>query len=253
MRIRTFNQFISEGIQRVGDKFHFNWLTDSPDDVMPLKFKKYRGKEMKQGETTYQYYYAYDLEKSEYSTQLMKDLKMLETNPRDMDQIINKAVMGFDREFRISSYDTIITPQSSSLVLDRIAHALQKKGGIVDLFTDAFVKAQPSEIELDLEKVDNLPEKTKKEVYRAFSKATDPTKPFKMKEIFSAHRKFFKNFLKFNTTDDRRLFNGVVDKNIILIDDYRTSGITLKEMIRQLVELGAKKITVFIFIKLGGG
>jgi phosphoribosylpyrophosphate synthetase len=104
---------------------------------------------------------------------------------------------------------------------------------------------------LDVEKVDKLPEKTKKEVMRAFKKATDPSKPFKIKEIYSAHRKFFKDFVIFNREEDRRLFNAVEGQRIILVDDYKTSGTTIKEMLRQLSDAGAAEVVVFVLLKIG--
>jgi phosphoribosylpyrophosphate synthetase len=250
--IKERKEFLkTEGIKKSASGFEFDWLNDNPDDVMPLKYKKYRGRVMKIGDTTYSFYHAYELEKSEYSTELMKSLKMLEGNPRDLDQVINKAVIGFDNVFGLQNYDTIITPESSSLILSKIASTIENKSGVANLFTDAFVKSASTDIHLDMDKVNALPEKTKKEVLRAFTKATDPSKPFKIKEIFSAHRKFFIDFLQFNTQNDRRLFNAVEGKDIILIDDYKTSGTTIKEMLRQLSDLGAAKVTVFVFIKLG--
>lgn len=250
--IKERKQFLAtEGIRKSDKGFEFDWLNDNPDDVMPLKYKKYRGRVMKMGDMTYSYYFAYELEKSEYSTELMKSLKMLEGNPRDLDQVVNKAVIGFDNVFGLNNYDTIITPESSSLILSKIANAIESKSGVANLFTDAFVKSASTDIKLDMDKVNELPEKTKKEVFRAFTKATDPSKPFKIKEIFSAHRKFFIDFLQFNTQNDRKLFNAVEGKEVILIDDYKTSGTTIKEMLRQLADLGAAKVTVFVFIKLG--
>jgi orotate phosphoribosyltransferase len=93
-------------------------------------------------------------------------------------------------------------------------------------------------------------EKTKKDIFRAFKKATDLDKPFKMKDVWAPHRKFFVNFLKFNTNNDRQLYNAVAGQNILLVDDFKTSGTTIKEMIRQLSELGAANIVVFVLIKI---
>ena len=128
---------------------------------------------------------------------------------------------------------------------------LKNKSGSASLFSDAFVKNTSTDIKLDAEKVDKLPEKTKKEVMRAFKKATDPNKPFKIKEIYSAHRKFSKDFVIFNREDDRRLFNAVEGQRIILVDDYKTSGTTIKEMLRQLADAGAAEVVVFVLLKIG--
>jgi orotate phosphoribosyltransferase len=86
---------------------------------------------------------------------------------------------------------------------------------------------------------------------RAFKKATDPNKPFKIKEVYSAHRKFFRDFMVFNREDDRHLFNAVEGQRVILVDDYKTSGTTIKEMMRQLSDAGAAEVVVFILLKIG--
>jgi len=144
-----------------------------------------------------------------------------------------------------------VSPQSSSLILRDLTEQLEKKSGAAELFDEAFVKNASTDIKLDMTKVDKLPEKTKKEVLRAFKKATDPSTPFKIKEVYSAHRKFFQEFVVFNKEDDRRLFNAVNGQKIILVDDYKTSGTTIKEMLRQLSDAGAAEVVVFVLLKIG--
>jgi hypothetical protein len=253
--IKTFESYVKEGVKKVGDTFEFDWLADMPDDVMPLRFKKYRGKTLKFGdsETTYTYYYAYEMVKSDFSTDFMKSLKTLDDNikPRDVSQLVNKAVIGFDNVFGTNKFDTIVSPVSSSLILTEIVNQLQKKSGVTNLFSEAFVKNTSTDITLDMDKVNNLPEKTYKSVMKSFEKATAPGKPFKIKEIFSAYRKFFHDFIKFNKSEDKKLFNAVEGKRIILVDDYKTSGTTIKEMMKQLSDCGATEVVIFVLIKLG--
>jgi len=253
--IKTFESYVREGVKKVGDTFEFDWLADMPDDVMALRFKKYRGKTLKFGdnETTYTYYYAYEMLKSDFSTDFMKSLKTLDNNikPRDVSQLVNKAVLGFNIVFGANKFDTIVAPVSSSLILTEIVNQLQKKSGVANLFSDAFVKNASTDITLDMDKVNNLPEKTYKSVMKSFEKATAPEKPFKIKEIFSAYRKFFHDFIKFNKSEDKKLFNAVEGKRVILVDDYTTSGTTIKEMMKQLSDCGAAEVVIFVLIKLG--
>lgn len=252
--VKTYESFIEEGIQKKGDKYEFDWFTDHEDDLLNLKFKKYRGRvQIVEGsDTKYSYYYAYTMPKSEFSTDLLKAIKTLENSvaQKDLDQFINKAVMGFDNIFGSNNFNAIVSPESSSLILGKVAEQLEKKSGS-QLFSDAFVKAASTDIKLNMEKVDKLPEKTRKDVDRAFKKATDPSKPFKIKEIFSAHRKFFQDFIIFNKESDRKLFNAVNGQRVILIDDYKTSGTTIKEMLRQLADAGAAEVIIFVIIKIG--
>lgn len=251
--IMSYDSFIIEGIQKSGDLFTFDWNTDQPEDLMSLHFKKYQGRKQKLGATEYSYYYAYQLDKSEHSTNLLKSIKMMDDNvsSRDIQQLISKAILGFDSIFGSNTFNAIIVPQSSSLILTELSDQLAKKSGVSILFPESFVKAASTDIKLDHVKVDNLPEKTKKEVYRSFTKATNPNLPFKIKDIFSRYRKFFTDFIIFNSQDDRKLFNAVQGQRVILIDDYRTSGTTIKEMIKQLADVGAVEVIVFVLIKLG--
>lgn len=251
--IRSFEKFINEGIQRTGDLFTFDWNTNKPEDVMSLRFKKYQGRTQKLGDTKYSYYYAYQLGKSEQSTPLLKSIKMMDDNisSRDIQQLISKAVLGFNKVFDASTFNAIIVPQSSSLILTELSTQLAKKSGVSILFPESFVKVASTDIKLDKEKVDKLPEKTQKAIYSSFIKATNPDLPFKIKEIFSRYRKFFMDFIIFNSQNDRKLFNAVQGERVILIDDYKTSGTTIKEMIKQLADAGAAEVIVFVLIKLG--
>lgn len=253
--IKVFEDWIKEGVVKSDTGFKFNWSEDMPDDIMPLKFKKYRGKTMKFGtsETKYTFYHAYEMQKSDYSTSFMKSLKLLDEyiDRRDAELLVNKAVVGFDSIFGANNYDTIVSPVSSSIILTELVEKLRDKSGVANLFSDAFVKSASTDIKLDMDKVDKLPEKTKKQVLREFSKVIDPNKPFKIKEIFSAYRKFYQNFILFNSKEDRSLFNGVAGKKVILVDDYKTSGTTVKEMLRQLSDAGASEVVIVILIKLG--
>jgi len=253
--VSLFEEFVEEGVRKSDSGYEFDWMTDLPDDIMSLRFTKYRGRTLKtpDGETTYTYYYAYNLEKSDGSTDLMKAIKTLESTiaPQDLRAFVNKAVMGFDSTFGSTNFSAIVAPESSSLVLKELVSQLEKKSGVAKLFSDSFVKAASTDIRLDVDKVEGMPEKTKKEVMRVYSRVTQPGKPFKIKEIFAKYRSLFRDFLLFNTKNDRELVNSVEGQRVILVDDFKTSGTTIREMIKQLSDAGAQHIAVFVLIKLG--
>jgi phosphoribosylpyrophosphate synthetase len=243
---------IKEGVKKIDGQYEFNWQKDLPGDLMSLKFRKYRGKKQKQNETEYTYYYAYQIDKSNDSTDLLVAIKMMERSISDNDlrMFVNKAVIGFDETFNINTFDTILAPQSSSLILSKLVSQLKDKSR-AQVFPDSFAKAAVTDIRLDMEKVDKLPEKTQKEVLRAFNRMQENDKPFKIKEVYSRHRKLYRDFIKFNSENDRQLFNAITDKRVILVDDYKTSGTTIKEMLKQLIESGAQEVVVFILVRLG--
>ncbi len=245
------DRILLEGVTKNEDGFSFNFNEDNPNDILNLKFRAARNQTKKVGECTYTYYYAYQLSKSENSGELMKAIKSLDQSisSQDLDLFVNKAVMGFNSKMG-NAFDTIITPKSSSIVLDKLANQLQSKMGNAELFSNAFVKSANTDITFDMEKVNKLPEKSKEQFMKMYSKVIASNSPFKMKEIFSPYRKFFTNFIKFNSENDRRLYNAVNGKNVVIIDDYRTTGTTVTEMLRQVINAGATNIAVFIMLKV---
>lgn len=255
--IKNFTQWVNEskikeGVRKKISGYEFDFSNDSSDDIMPLKFKPYRGRLLNDGETIYRYYYGYFLEKSENSTDLMLAIKNFEATvtEEDINSLIKKAVLGFDKQFKTNTFDTIVSPKSSSQLLTKLTDFLHNKSG-AELFSDAFVKAASTDIKLDVEKFNKLPERTQKEVMRVFTKAQNPDVEFKIKSVWARNRKFFKDFIVFNQENDRKLFNAIEGKKIILVDDYRTSGTTSKEMLTQLIDSGAKEVVIFNLIKLG--
>jgi len=250
--VMQFLEFLEEGIKLTDDdQYSFDWINDDINDILPLKYRPYKGRILRKGDTTYSYYHAFQLKKTDYSTDLLKAIKMLEINRRDLDQFLSKAVLGFNKKFAINSFDTIISPTSSSLVLSEFVNMIADKGAIRNVYNDSFVKAAQDEIQLDLDKVNKIKdEKTKVEIFKAFKRATAPDNLFKMKDIWARYREYFINFLKFNTENDRRLYNAVTGKNIVLVDDFKTSGTTIREMLNQLSDLGAANVVVIVLIKV---
>lgn len=255
MEIKKFKDFVSEGIRLINGKYEFDWIKDLPGDLMSLKFSKKKSRRLKfqDTQTTYSYYYGYHLDKSTGSSDLVRAIKLLEDSidPKDIRTFVNKAVMGFDFKYGIENYSAIVSPESSSLILTELVNQIRDKSGATNLFSNAFVKAASTEIQLDFEKLETIRPDVKKEVLRIYRKVLKSGKTFKIKEVYVKLRYLFKDFILFNTEKDRRLYNAVEGKTVILVDDFRTSGTTTREMISQLSDVGVKHIIVFILIKVG--
>lgn len=249
---KFIDNIIKEGVKKIGDNFEFDFNNNNQDDIMSLKFNFRKNPTKKVDETSYCNYYAYSLEKSNDSGDLMKAIKMLDSSidNNSLNILLNKAIIGFMHNFNMS-FDTIVTPESSSIILSELSKKLQNKIGSTNIFPSAFVKNATMEIRFDEEKVNELPEKNKNEFIAIYNKVINSGKSFKMKEINPArYRKFFKNFIIFNNDNDRKLYNAVEGKNVILIDDYKTSGTTLKAMLDNLIETGAKNVVIFVLIRV---
>ena len=246
------DKIINEGVRKSEDGFEFDFNQDRPGDILSLKFRFRKNPIKKIGETSYCNYYAYSLEKSENSGELMKAIKLFDSSigGNDLMMFINKAVMGFTKNFGGMSFDTIVTPESSSTALSELAKQLQSKVGSTNIFPGAFVKTATMDIKFDEQKVATMPEKNRKQFMGIYNKVINSGKPFKIKEIYPPYRKFFKDFIVFNNQNDRKLYNAVEGQSVILIDDYRTTGTTLKVMLDHLIEAGAKMVVVFVLLKI---
>lgn len=256
--IRKYHEF-NEGISREGDSFKLDFSGDKDGDVMSLRLLNAKGKKMSKDNVKYEYYFAYrfdfnkdDKARTETQPSLLKTIKKFdEVLPKDQVQLlVNKAVIGLDKDHKLSSFDSIIYPKSSSVILKELAAQCNKKSGNSEIIPDAFVKAARTEITFDEEKIKKLPDSTRKQVEKMIDHIRNDEGEFKLKEIYPRFRKFIKDFVKFNTEEDRRTYNLVTGKKVLLIDDYRTTGTTLKEMMSQLIKLQPAEIVVFILVRI---
>jgi hypoxanthine phosphoribosyltransferase len=248
-----YNEFLTEGVRLENGKYVFDFKEDKEGDIMSLKFADTRSRKMKHEDTTYEYYSAYDIStKSDYKEFIHK-LKLLDNTAIDSASIqllVNKAVIGIDEKYKLSSFDAIIYPKSSSKILTVFAEQLAKKSGVAQLVPDAFVKASNDEIKFDWEKIEGITnEATKKSVMKVVDSIKNNKGEFKMKEVYPPYRKFVSEFLIFNNEDSRRIFN-LVKGRVLLVDDYRTSGTSLKQMMDLLFKYSPDFLLSTILIKI---
>lgn len=73
---------------------------------------------------------------------------------------------------------------------------------------------------------------------------------FEMKKLVpSKIRSAFTNFLKFETEEQKRLYEQLQDVDVLIYDDFLTSGSTVKEVIRYLKGINPNNtLTIFILI-----
>jgi pyrimidine operon attenuation protein/uracil phosphoribosyltransferase len=115
---------------------------------------------------------------------------------------------------------------------------------------DSFVKASREQIKFDWAKIEGLDQKTKTAVTKIADTVKGSDGEFKMKEIFAPYRKFISDFLIFNSEETRAVYNSITGKRVILVDDYRTSGTSLKQMLDLLVRYEPEYILAVILVKI---
>jgi phosphoribosylpyrophosphate synthetase len=253
LKLLNFSDYVREGVRQEGDELIFDFTGDKEGDIMSLSFSSGRSRIQKKGNTEYQYYYAYELPyKQQGARDLVYKLKMMDDtlNKDSIQLLVNKAVMGVDNTHNLASFDSIIYPKSSSKILTAFAEQLQKKSGVAKLIPDSFVKASREQIKFDWNKIDNLEPKTKNAVTKIADTIKGSEGEFKMKEIFAPYRKFISDFLIFNSEETKEVYNLVSGKRVILVDDYRTSGTSLKQMMDILVRYEPEYILAVILVKI---
>jgi hypothetical protein len=246
-KLLSFYEFINEGVHLENGKYIFNFTDDKEGDIMSLKFMNYKGKSL-----MHNYYYCYEFDNNR-DKDFLKNLKYYSDliDAQYSVKFIDKGIAGLNRQYPLNQFDSIVYPKSSSRLLADFAIKCSEKSGNAELIPDAFVKQIRTDIQFDMDKIESISdEKTKKQIYKAIDAIKNAEGDFRMKEVFSRYRKFVKDFLIFNSEEDRHINNLITNKKVLLIDDYRTSGTTMKEMMDKLFLLEPNQLTVCVIIKV---
>ena len=232
--------------------FDFDWKSDKVGDLVNLKLQTYnKVKSVKRG---VQLYYAY-----KFNQDIPKDLKALfrdsikyvqtpSVSLNDVDILLSKSVTNFNQIDPLSSFDVIVTPKSTSKILDLLKQKLSAKaGGNTLLASDLFVKNTLDNIKLDQDKLNKLTPQNREKALSILNKVLSK-EDFKLKSVPPQYREFISNFLSFNTDTEKRIFNSIVSGKVLLVDDILTKGTTLLNMAELLVNLGADSITGFVLL-----
>jgi len=246
----------TEGVTYKNDEFLFDFKTDSGDDIIHLSYKsdllkkgKFHGNKI-----IYGCQIIKKNNKDEFTfLRSLKDINNSEVkiSPENYQLLLNKIINKFNYEHPVGEYDIIISPASKSKLLLDIVKKLKAKDINVLLSNDSIIKNTLDGIKIDYEKYKSTtPTKwdIKEELDKQFKRATKDG-DFKMKKISPRFRKFFSNFLVFKNENQRRIYNAIRNGRVLIVEDYITSGSTLKEMLRLIEELCPQDLEIFVFIK----
>jgi phosphoribosylpyrophosphate synthetase len=243
---------IIEGVKynKQSDTFDFIWKEDAPDDLINLKLQKYnRVLSKKDGNKVY---YAYKLNKDAGSeTKILKQsIKYVDdkVSESDVNLMINKAVASFNAIDDLSSYDLVVTPKSTSKVLDLMRNAIGAKAGPNTMVSsDLFVKNTIDNIKFDEEKLSKVPEKERNQIVKILNTVFSK-EDYKLRSVSPRFRKFILNFVKFNTEVNKRVMNRIVNGKILVVDDILTEGTTVKNIVQLLNSAGASEVVSFVLL-----
>jgi hypoxanthine phosphoribosyltransferase len=232
------------------DQFDFIWTKDTPSDLIDLKLQKHnKVLSTKNGNKVY-YAYKFNKVQDKEKTQLRSSIKYLDDkiNKRDIDTMLSKAINNFNSIEPISNFDIIITPKSSSKILDELKNKLQAKAGNnVLLSSDIFVKNTIDNIKFDEDKIDKLSNENKIKIKKILNKVFSK-EDYKLRSLPPQYRKYVLNFMKFNSEADKRLINAIINGRVLIVDDIVTEGTTIRNMVALLNSIGVEDVVSFALL-----
>jgi phosphoribosylpyrophosphate synthetase len=243
---------IIEGIRynKETDSFDFIWKEDVHGDLIDLKLQKYNKLLSKKDGNKVYYSYKFNKDQSGKNLVLRKSIKYIDdkVSKKDVELMVSKAVVSFNSIVPLSSFDLIVTPSSTSTVLDLLRNFLHAKAGSNTLVSsDLFVKNTIDNIELDEEKLNKIEKSMQNKIRSILNKAFSK-EDYKLRSIPPRYRKFIFNFIKFNTEAEKRVLNAIVNGKILVVDDILTEGTTIKNINKLLYSAGAEEIVSFVLL-----
>ena len=185
-------------------------------------------------------------------TDILKGLKgkssSYELDSDEYSKFINRTAIFFAKEMNRMKVDSVFCMGSSSSLVKDVAFKTVEKVSNISLkfLPDSIVKSIDS---LELVIPDEDIEKFGSDIMNTLRREVEKAKSrneFEIKKIPPQYRKFFKNWIDINSEAIR----DISGKDVILFDDYLTSGATLDEVCLSLKELSPKSITCFTIIKM---
>lgn len=260
---RVINNFsIYSGISIDDDKnVVFNWDRDTSTDVMSLC----RDRVNTFNSDGIRVLYGYRFKSNANREQRKKINRYLKTSSASDDNVVEfveNAILRLDTLAGLSNFDVCVhvEPTSSdSLVAVMGDMFAQERFNLqIDFET---VKRIIHEVQFDssaayqsLLSLNFHADEAKKRVdkiNRKFEKLKEENKVFEIKNFLpTAVRPYFHNFLKFRTKSDEEAYRKLEGCNVLVYDDFYTSGTTIKELTTYLKSINPKNtLTVFVLVK----
>jgi hypothetical protein len=257
----TFKQYLSEEIAIFNDKIRITTQHDraaSMSNSISTYFKKVP-LETSIPDCPAVVHSLLNYVSSEDSTNILKSLKG--KGPYDVDQKQLASLMANAKTasaglIKKLKPDVIIYPKSSSPLVKLFVDQLSTLAPNAKVLSDAFIKKA-----LDAEDVEPLINKNHPQ-WEKFAKSSPKAVhelemslkrqikngELELKKLYKPHLKFIKNFIELK--DAYTVLDTVLDKHVLVIDDILSSGSTMNEMVRQLVDLEPSKITGLTLFKV---
>lgn len=134
--------------------------------------------------------------------------------------------------------DCIVTPKSSSNVLNDLIKQLQSRNPHIEFLPESFVKTVDiSKIEVDTTQHGITPKIAN--TLQGILKAAIKADKFEIKKALPQYRKYFKNFFE---VVDPNILAKFENKNVCVLDDVLSSGSTLLAIMRSVADYSPKSV-----------
>lgn len=263
------NEILSDGVRVRGGEVTFDQMNDYASDQLRLFINKKSNRFYSMPTsglhkifyayqfTTYNEYFKWVGERVQMTREewnesinfVRKELKDYK-NPtivKNVNEMIDRSLLRFDRLEKLSNYDVLVPLKSSSTLNDVIADKIKDRTG-AKVLSDTIVKNTIGNVNINLPDTETS-DKTRQYLDTIKKKfAGIPDQEFRSKMIKASFRRYVTNFLKYKG-DEESIRKNIEGKNVLLIDDTLGEGATLKEMNRLIVKLNPKSVASFIFLK----
>lgn len=196
----------------------------------------------------YKVFSAYSKKSSKETTEILKAIKKssdYKYNLSDEEYLyfIKRTSIFFKKILTNKNIDTILITESSSSLISDVVYELIKRlphSGIKIHTKGIYKNIENAYIDRPLKMSDSEFNQLKSSLEK--SKETDN---FEIKKQHAKYRKYFKNWM----TIDEKLHKDIKNKNVVLFDDYITTGSTLDTICDKIDELNPNDLKIMTILK----
>lgn len=241
---------------------HFNFNSDNVDnDVIFLK-KDVSGT-FEDNDIEYVYAYEYNPKSDHDSRKAVRTfLKHVTEDDEDIYEFVENGVFALDKYHRLEEFGAVVTTYSTSRPsLTEVMHDYFAEYCTHNFISFELLKKAYKDVKFDEEGAKNTlivegrtEVEASREVRRAarkFERLKETDQLFEMKKFLPRGiRSSFSDFLKFKSEEEKQIYLSLQGVNVLIFDDFLTSGATVKEIISYLKSFNENNtLTVFVLVK----
>lgn len=253
---------ICGGIRVKNGNVNFNWKSDNYAEDLINLYHNNSG-EFNKDDIMYIYGYQFNDNGTYDEKKIVRDyLKKDGIYTDDVETFVERGVHHIEDYINLKNFGAVVNVESTSgySLVDIIGSYLNAYiEGIhvsFQLIKDSYKNVQfdINKAKLALKSAGYTESEISKELSRTvdkFNALKQSNELFQMKKFMPAPiRSGFYDFLKFRTDDEKFTYMNLQGENVIIYDDFYTSGATVSEIIRYLKAINDKNtLTVFVLVK----